>query len=58
MGFLYPKADVRPSVPQAHEQWKTETDVRLPTWLRLGVKNAGNGILGFTEDSEALKKND
>ena len=31
---------------KAREQWKAETDVRLPTWLRLGVKNAGNGILG------------
>ena len=38
MGFLYSTADVRPSVPVVREQWKAETGVRLPTWLRLGVK--------------------
>lgn len=27
-------------------QWKAEAYVRLPTWLRLGVRIIGTGILG------------
>ncbi len=38
------------------EQWKAETDVRLPTWLRLGVKNVGNGILGHTKAYKVRKR--
>lgn len=38
------------------EQWKAETDVRLPTWLRLGVKNVGNGILGHHERAYKVRR--
>ena len=41
---------------KVREQWKTETDMRLPTSRQLGVKNVGNGILGDTKDSEGYNR--
>ena len=46
-------------MPGLRLQWKAEVQLRLPTWLRLGVKRRETALWGFSdsikkEPSEAL----
>ena len=41
--------EVRPKKFRFGERWKAEGWLRLPTWLWLGVKIVGNGILGVLQ---------
>lgn len=47
MGFLYSKADVKPSVPLGTRAVEGRNRRAVTHLALLGVKNVGNGILGY-----------